>query len=135
VVFALTQRAETPSKPLRLNFYEQPDSCIEILASMLQQDNKLSNYIRSFASVKLPAIEDIGGLPEADKARPIRKIQIYWAILHKAGFAADEGRLKGKGLTSMHVRRRFVPQLTRQCAAVRRPLSLVIWIHWSPNSQ
>jgi hypothetical protein len=26
---------------------------------MLQQDNKSSNYIRSFASVKLPAIEDI----------------------------------------------------------------------------
>src|SRR3954463_3300146 len=65
-VFALTQRAETPSKPLRLNFYEQPDSCIEILASMLQQDNKSSNYIRSFASVKLPAIEDIGSLPEGD---------------------------------------------------------------------
>src|SRR6516165_986114 len=32
-VFALTLRPETPSKPLRLNFYEQPDSCIEILAS------------------------------------------------------------------------------------------------------
>jgi hypothetical protein len=103
-VFALTERPETPSKPLRLNFYEQPDSCIEILASMLQQDNKSSNYIRSFASVKLPAIEDIGGLPDGDKARPIRKIQMYWSILHKAGFAADEGRLKAKGLTSMHVK-------------------------------
>jgi hypothetical protein len=103
-VFALTQRAETPSKPLRLNFYEQPDSCIEILASMLQQDNKLSNYIRSFASVKLPAIEDIGGLPDGEKPRPIRKVQMYWAILHKAGFAADESRLKAKGLTSMHVK-------------------------------
>jgi hypothetical protein len=103
-VFALTQRAETPSKALRLNFYEQPDSCIEILASMLQQDNKSSNYIRSFASVKLPAIEEIGGLPEGEKPRPIRKIQMYWAILHKAGFTADETRLRGRGLTSMHVK-------------------------------
>jgi hypothetical protein len=103
-VFALTQRSETPSKPLRLNFYEQPDSCIEILASMLREDNKSSNYVRSFASVKLPAIEDIGGLPDGEKSRPIRKIQMYWAILHKAGFAADESRLKGKGLTSMHVK-------------------------------
>ena len=103
-VFALTLRKETPSKPLRLNFYEQPNSCIEILASMLQQDNKLSNYIRSFASVKLPAIEDIGGLPEGEKPRPIRKIQMYWAILHKAGFSADESRLRAKGLTSIHVK-------------------------------
>jgi hypothetical protein len=71
---------------------------------MLQQDNKSSNYIRSFASVKLPAIEDVGGLPEGEKPRPIRKIQMYWAILHKAGFAADETRLRSKGLTSMHVR-------------------------------
>ena len=54
--------------------------------------------------MKLPAIEDIGGLPDGDKPRPIRKVQMYWAILHKAGFAADEGRLKAKGLTSMHVK-------------------------------
>jgi hypothetical protein len=103
-VFALTERKETPSKPLRLNFYEQPNSCIEILASMLQQDNKSSNYIRSFANVKLPAIESIGGLPEGEKPRPIRKIQMYWAILHKAGFSADESRLRAKGLTSIHVK-------------------------------
>lgn len=103
-VFALTKRAGTPSKPLRLNFYEQPDSCIEILASLLQQDNKSSNYIKSFANVKLPAIEDIGSLPEGEKPRPIRKIQMYWAILRKAGFPADEARLRAKGLTSKNVR-------------------------------
>jgi hypothetical protein len=103
-VYALTERPNTPSKPLRLNFYEQPDACIGVLASMLQQDNKTSNYIRSFTSVHLPAIEDIGGLPEGDKVRPIRKIQMYWAILKKAGFDANEGRLRGKGLTSRHAK-------------------------------
>lgn len=103
-VYALTPRANTPSKPLRLNFYEQPESCIEILASLLQQDNKTSNYIRSFASVKLPAIESLAGLPEGDKTRPIRKIQMYWAILAKAGFAADEKRLKAKGVTSANAK-------------------------------
>jgi len=103
-VYALTKRANTPSKPLRLNFYEQPESCIEILASMLQLDNKTSNYIRSFASVKLPSIESIGSMPEGDKARPIRKIQMYWAILQKAGFDADEARLRAKGLTSPHTK-------------------------------
>lgn len=103
-VYALTERPNTPSKPLRLNFYEQPDSCIEIIASMLRQDNKTSNYIRSFASVKLPAIEDISGLPDADKVRPIRKIQMYWAILKKAGFKADERRLRAKGLVSRYTK-------------------------------
>src|SRR5206468_7543057 len=93
-----------PSKDLRLNFYEQPDSGLEILASMLEQDNKTSNYIRSFGSVKLPAIDSIGKLPEGEKARPIRKIQMYWAILKKAGFDADEGRLKDLGLVSPHTK-------------------------------
>lgn len=99
-VYALTNRPNTPSKPLRLNFYEQPESCIEILASLLQQDNKTSNYIRSFANVKLPSIESIGGLSDGEKARPIRKIQMYWAILKKAGFDADESKLRAKGLIS-----------------------------------
>lgn len=97
-VYALTTRANTPSKPLRLNFYEQPASCIEILASLLQQDNKTSNYVRSFANVNLPSIESIGALPDGEKARPIRKIQMFWAILKKAGFDADESKLKAKGL-------------------------------------
>jgi hypothetical protein len=103
-VYALTKRANTPSKPLRLNFYEQPESCIEILASMLQLDNKTSNYIRSFASVKLPSIESVGSMPDGEKTRPIRKIQMYWAILQKAGFDADEARLRAKGLTSPHAK-------------------------------
>lgn len=103
-VYALTKRAATPSKPLRLNFYEKPDSCIEIIASMLEQDSKTSNYVRSFASVKLPSIESIATLGPSEKTRPIRKIQMYWAILKKAGFQADEGRLRGKGLTSSNAK-------------------------------
>lgn len=103
-VYALTQRQNTPSKPLRLNFYEQPESCIEILGSLLSQDNKSSNYIRSFASVKLPSIESIGSLPEGEKSRPIRKIQMYWAILQKAGFSADEARLRSKGLVARYIK-------------------------------
>ena len=103
-VYALTARPNTPSKPLRLNFYEQPDQCIEILASMLAQDNKSSNYVRSFGNVKLPSIESIGGLPEGEKTRPIRKIQLFWAILKKAGFEADEGRLRALGLLSRNAK-------------------------------
>lgn len=103
-VYALTKRAATPSKPLRLNFYEKPESCIEIIASMLEQDNKMSNYVRSFANVKLPSIESIATLGPDEKTRPIRKIQMYWAILNKAGFQADETRLRAKGLTSRNTK-------------------------------
>lgn len=99
-VFALTTRSETPSEPLRLNFYEQPDSIIRVIASMLEIDNQRSNYIRSFASVKLPSIESVATLPENEKLRAIRKIQMFWAILNKAGFVADETRLRSKGLRS-----------------------------------
>jgi hypothetical protein len=34
-VYALTQRPNTPSEPLRLNFYERPESCMEVIASVL----------------------------------------------------------------------------------------------------
>ncbi|QNA46462.1 ATP-binding protein [Lacibacter sediminis] len=103
-VYALTERAETPSLPLRLNFYEQPDSIIEVIASMLATDNKNANYIKSFASVKLPAISSIVTMEEGDKCRAIRKVQLFWAILKKAGFPADERKLRALGLTSRNAK-------------------------------
>lgn len=93
-VYALTKRDNTPSKPLRLNFYEQPASCLQVIASFLEQDNQKSNYIRSFASVQLPEISELPGMSDSDRNRAARKIQMYWAILHKAGFQANETRLK-----------------------------------------
>lgn len=103
-VYALTKRDATPSKPLRLNFYEQPESGIEILASMLDADNKTSNYIRSFSNVKLPSVESIQSVGMDERTRPIRKIQFYWAILKKAGFSADEKRLRGLNLKARHTK-------------------------------
>jgi len=101
-VYALTARPGTPSKPLRFNFYEQPDSCMEVLASLLEEDNQKSNYIRSFAQVTLPSIASIGELGHDSKTRPVRKVQYYWAILHAAGFPADESRLRTLGLRARH---------------------------------
>lgn len=98
-VYSLTPRPTTPSKPLRLNFYEQPDSCLAVLSSLLQQDSRTSIYIQGFASVPMPNIEEVKALPQAERDRPIRKIQIYWAILKKAGFADDLTRLQGLRLS------------------------------------
>jgi len=104
IVYALTERKGTPSRPLRLNFYEQPQSAIEILAGMLATDNRGAHYVKSFGSVKLPSIDSLGGLPEGDKIRAVRKIQFFWAILAKAGFRADEKRLKALGVSSSQAR-------------------------------
>ncbi|HEY7115502.1 MAG TPA: DUF87 domain-containing protein, partial [Tepidisphaeraceae bacterium] len=104
-VYALTSRRGTPSRPLRLNFYEQPDSCMNVLASMLRQDQRSSGYIAAFASVEMPSIAETRAMPDgSDKIRAIRKIQMYWAVLHRAGFDADEPRLRALGLGSGYTR-------------------------------
>jgi len=103
-VYALTERSETPSEPLRLNFYENPRDCIEVLESLLSQDNQNSNYITAFSSTQLPTIEEVSQMKIGDKDRAIRKIQMYWAILNKAGFDSDKSRLKNLGLRSKNVK-------------------------------
>ena len=103
-VYALVPRPGTPSKPLRLNFYEQPESCIGVLASLLQQDKRTSIYVQGFASVNLPSIASLLELDPGERDRPVRKIQIYWAILAKAGFDADERRLLRLGLVGTNAR-------------------------------
>lgn len=103
LVYALNQREGADyARQLKLNFYEQPESCIEVLASLLAQDNRNSIYIKSFASVQLPSIKGILEMPAGERTRPIRKIQLYWAILKAAGFDADEARLKSLGLRGPH---------------------------------
>lgn len=92
-VYALTPREGTPSKPLRLNFYEQPHTCIQVIRSLLEKDGKTSDYIKSFYNVELPSITEIESLQQKERDRPVRKVLFYWAILKKAGFAPDEKKL------------------------------------------
>ncbi len=94
-VYAVTPKAATESKPLKLNFYEQPDSALLILRSLLQGDKRESIYIQSFASVNLPSLEDVNRLDRTDGGftRALRKLQIFWAILHEAGYPVNERRL------------------------------------------
>lgn len=115
-VYALTPRPNTPSKPLKLNFYEQPDSCISILRTLLEQANQTAQYVRSFSSVQLPSIGDVIALPAGSpRTRAVRRIQMYWAILKKAGFNADEQRLRALGLTggARHAPSHFDPHFNQ----------------------
>lgn len=94
-VYALTKRPQTESKELKLNFYEEPSSCKSILGTFLDNDGKKSNYITAFSSVELTSFDDIGKIEEVrEKNHAIRKNQIYWSILHVAGYSANESALK-----------------------------------------
>lgn len=112
-VYALVKRDATPSKPLKLNFYELPDACMQIVASLLEQDNKTSNYIRSFAAVSIPNLTAIKSMEEGDKVRAVRKVQMFWAILYKAGFQANPQRLVKLGMASNSAKH-FNPQFDKK---------------------
>jgi hypothetical protein len=93
-VYALTKKPAKESNPLNIIFYEHPEKSKPIIGSLLEQDGRASGYIKSFISVELPSIDEINKMkPGGDKIRAIRKIQIYWAILKKAGFSIDENKL------------------------------------------
>jgi hypothetical protein len=94
-VYALTKKEHTDSKPLRLDFYENPESSHRIIGTLLKEAGKDSIYINSFLSVDIPSIESIKDLPPGDNDRAKRKILMYWAILHRAGYAANVEKLKG----------------------------------------
>lgn len=96
VIYALTKKENTESKPLKLDFYEHPDSSHRIISTLLRDAGRSSIYIERFLSVDIPGFEFLSELDEGDKKRAARKILMYWAILKKAGFVADEQKLKAK---------------------------------------
>jgi len=97
----LTKKPSTESKPLKINFYEHPEKSKLIIGSLLEQDGKaISAYVKSFISVELPSLEEIRRIPPGgDQSRALRKVQMYWAILKKAGYNVDESSLKAKAPT------------------------------------
>jgi len=96
VVYALTQKPGTPSKPLKLNFYEYPDRSHRVLASLLETEGRTSIYVKAFVGAEIPSLEILNSLPFNEKKRAKRRILMYWAILKKAGYDVDEARLSRK---------------------------------------
>jgi len=98
VVYALNQKPGTPSKLLRLNFYEDAANSKEVLNSLIRQSGRsLSDYVKDFLSVELPDIEVIKNIPNNrmnERIRAVRQLQYYWALLRKAQFSVDETRLR-----------------------------------------
>ena len=83
-VYALTKRPETESKSLKLNFYETPFECMDVIKDELIGAS--GDYVKAFFNVAMPSIEDIKTEDQQAKNHYVRKIQIYWSILHVAGF-------------------------------------------------
>ena len=96
LVYALTKKEKTPSKELKIDFYEHPKESHKIIRTLLREAGRSSVYIERFLSVDIPSLEQISELQFGERNRAITKVLIYWAILKKAGFQADESKLKAK---------------------------------------
>ena len=95
VVYALTEKPKTKSRPLKLDFYKSPDASLSILSSLLEEAGRAeSNYVKAFLSVSLPTIESVQTMKPGEGIRARRKVLMYWSILHRAGFKAETKDLK-----------------------------------------
>ncbi len=96
-VYALSPKAATASRPLKLDFFEHPDASLPILRTLLQSAGKAtSNYITTFLAVDLPSIQSVLEMKPGDDVRARRKVLMYWAVLHRGGFKANEGKLRAR---------------------------------------
>lgn len=97
VVYALTPKPATPSKPLKLNFYEHPDRSHKVLATLLENEGRSSIYVKAFIGAEIPSLESLKDITDqGDKKRAQRRVLMYWAILKKAGFKTEESELSKK---------------------------------------
>jgi len=97
IVYALTPKPATPSKPLKLNFYEHPDRSHRVLANLLETEGRTSIYVKAFIGTEIPSLESLSEMTDyGDKKRAERRILMYWAVLKKAGYTIDEYALSQK---------------------------------------
>lgn len=88
-VYALTAKPGTPSRPLKMNFYQHGDRAHTVLADLLSEAGRNSIYIRNFCTASVPSVDEVNGMqPGSEKVRSTRRILMYWAILAKAGYPA-----------------------------------------------
>ncbi len=95
-VYALSPKPATPSKPLKLNFYEHPERAHRVLADLLASEGRTSIYVKAFTGAEVPALDDLPALAVSERKRAERRVLMYWAVLKKAGYQADETSLSRK---------------------------------------
>lgn len=99
IVYALAPKQNTPSEPLKLNFFHTPFSSKQVLNTLIRQSGRSgSDYVDAFISVDIPDFAEVNAIPQnrmSDKKRAVRKIQFYFALLHKSRFDCDENIVRG----------------------------------------
>ncbi|PQA83435.1 hypothetical protein C5F52_08270 [Limnohabitans sp. TS-CS-82] len=94
LVYFLTDRGgNADGKLLRFNFFEQTDKAFEIMRELLPESTASSDYVRTLLNCRLPALVRDPSVTEDLALRMLRKIMLFWTILHEAGFDHDEPRL------------------------------------------
>jgi hypothetical protein len=96
LVYALTPKPATPSKPLKLNFYDHPERAHRVLADLLATEGRSSIYVKAFTGAEIPALDSLAALPVNERKRAERRVLMYWAVLKKAGYDVDEVSLSRK---------------------------------------
>ncbi|CAN1495550.1 Helicase HerA, central domain containing protein [Burkholderiaceae bacterium] len=93
-VYFLTDRGgNADGKLLRFNFFEQTDKALEIMRELLPESTVATDYVRTLLNCRLPELVRDPRMSEDLALRVLRKIMLFWTILHEAGFDHDESRL------------------------------------------
>ncbi|NPV14396.1 ATP-binding protein [candidate division WOR-3 bacterium] len=143
VVYALTQKPGTQSRPLKLNFYEHPDRSHRVLADLLQAEGRNSIYVKAFLGAEIPSLELLNTIADhGERKRAERRILMYWAVLKKAGFDVNERALSDKlrfdpgysqNLRSLIWKRQTPPRINSLSSLVEEFDMIAKFIREEPN--
>lgn len=94
VVYSVVPKPGSGARVLKSNFYQNPSQAMTVFAENLS-DSK-ATYVKAFLATPIPSLEEIRSLPHGgERIRGMRRIQMFWVALYKAGFQVDESRLEG----------------------------------------
>ncbi|SEL08635.1 AAA-like domain-containing protein [Roseateles sp. YR242] len=81
------------AKMLRFNFHERPEDAMATLHELLPAEVADTDYVRPLLSCRLPTLRFAKDEPPDLVQRRLRKLMVYWTVLHHAGFEQNEARL------------------------------------------
>lgn len=93
VVYSVCPKPGSSARVLKSNFYLSPSQAMSVFTDVLT-DSK-ATYISAFLAAPIPSLEELKALPTGgDRVRGIRRVQMFWTALYKAGFPAAEAQLE-----------------------------------------
>ena len=95
ILYYLSEKtASGNSKLLRFNFYERTAEAMDTLRELLPAEVAESDYVRPLLTCRLPILQHASHDGTERAQRRLRKLMVFWTILHAAGFEFDEARLR-----------------------------------------